>query len=46
VSLEDERPHGARFVVTLPIPGVEPTGTGDRSEDEADEEEFSLWPAS
>jgi signal transduction histidine kinase len=46
VSLEDEQPHGARFVITLPIPGVEPSGTDDRSEDETEDEEFSLWPAS
>jgi signal transduction histidine kinase len=45
VSLEDEEPHGARFVITLPIPGVEPIDTGDRSQGES-EEEFSLWPAS
>ena len=46
LSLEDERPHGARFVVTLPIPTVEPTDPGDRSQDESEDEEFSLWPAS
>jgi signal transduction histidine kinase len=46
VSLEDEQPHGARFVITLPILGVEPIGPDDRSEDETAEEEFSLWPAS
>jgi two-component system OmpR family sensor kinase len=45
VSLEDERPHGARFVITLPIPGGEPAEPDDRVEDET-EEEFSLWPAS
>jgi len=46
VSLEDERPHGARFVISLPIPGVEPSGPDDRTQDETSEEEFSLWPAS
>jgi signal transduction histidine kinase len=48
VALEDERPHGARFVITLPIPGVEPPDGADRSEDETrdEDEEFSLWPAS
>jgi signal transduction histidine kinase len=46
VSLEDERPHGARFVITLPIPGVEPTGPDDRTQDQEDDEELSLWPAS
>jgi signal transduction histidine kinase len=45
VSLEDEQPHGARFVITLPISGVEPNQPDDRSEDET-EEDFSLWPAS
>jgi two-component system OmpR family sensor kinase len=45
VSLEDEQPHGARFVITLPIPGGEPTEPDDGVEDES-EEEFSLWPAS
>jgi two-component system OmpR family sensor kinase len=45
VTLEDEEPHGARFVITLPIPGIEPDDPDDRSEDET-EEEFSLWPAS
>jgi two-component system OmpR family sensor kinase len=44
VSLEDEEPHGARFVITVPIPGVEPIDPGDRSQ--KTEEEFSLWPAS
>ena len=44
VSLEDEQPHGARFVISLPIPPVEPTDPGHRSQDET--EEFSLWPAS
>jgi two-component system OmpR family sensor kinase len=50
VSLEDEAPHGARFVITLPIPsggpGVEPTDPGDRRQEETEDEEFSLWPAS
>ena len=46
LSLEDEQPHGARFVITLPIPTVEPTDPGDRSQDETEDEEFSLWPAS
>ena len=46
LTLEDERPHGARFVITLPIPTVEPTDPGDRSQDETEDEEFSLWPAS
>jgi signal transduction histidine kinase len=45
VSLEDEEPHGARFVIKLPITGVEPIPPDDRSEDET-EEDFSLWPAS
>jgi signal transduction histidine kinase len=45
VSLEDEQPHGARFVITLPAPGGEPPEPADRVEDES-EEEFSLWPAS
>ncbi|HEX5088705.1 MAG TPA: HAMP domain-containing sensor histidine kinase [Nocardioides sp.] len=45
VSLVDEKPHGARFVITLPIPGVEPIEPGDRSQGET-QEEFSLWPAS
>ena len=45
VSLEDEHPHGARFVITLPIPGGEPPEPDDRVGDET-EEEFSLWPAS
>jgi signal transduction histidine kinase len=46
VSLEDEQPHGARFVITLPTPSVEPTDPGIRSQDETEDEEFSLWPAS
>jgi len=53
VSLEDEQPHGARFVITLPVsaggpPDVEPPRHADRSEDETqdEDEEFSLWPAS
>jgi two-component system, OmpR family, sensor kinase len=47
VSLEDEQPHGARFVISLPIPGIEPSGPDDRSDVETPvEEEFSLWPAS
>jgi signal transduction histidine kinase len=46
VSLEDEEPHGARFVVSLPIPGVEPIDPVDRSQGENSKEEFSLWPAS
>ena len=46
LSLEDEQPHGARFVITLPIPTVEPTGPGNRSQDETEDEEISLWPAS
>jgi signal transduction histidine kinase len=48
VSLEEEQPHGARFVITLPVPGVEPPDPGDRTEDETkdEDEEFSLWPAS
>jgi len=37
---------GARFVITLPIPTVEPTDPGIRSQDETEDEEFSLWPAS
>ena len=50
VSLEDEEPHGARFVIALPVTGpgtgVEPIDPGHRSEDETEDEEFSLWPAS
>jgi two-component system OmpR family sensor kinase len=46
LTLEDEKPHGARFVITLPIPTVEPIDPGDRSENETEDEEFSLWPAS
>ena len=46
LSLEDEQPHGARFVISLPIPAVEPTDPGIRSQDETEDEEFSLWPAS
>ena len=46
LTLEDERPHGARFVITVPIPNVEPTDPGDRSQDETEDEEFNLWPAS
>jgi two-component system, OmpR family, sensor kinase len=46
VSLQEEQPHGARFVITVPVPGVEPTGRGDRDEDETEDEELSLWPAS
>jgi two-component system, OmpR family, sensor kinase len=46
LTLEDEQPHGARFVITLPIPTVEPTDPGERSQDETEDEEFSLWPAS
>ncbi len=46
LTLEDEQPHGARFVITLPIPFVEPTGPGERSQDETEDEETSLWPAS
>jgi len=46
LTLEDEQPHGARFVITLPIRTVEPTDPGDRSQDETEDEEFSLWPAS
>ena len=46
LTLEDEQPHGARFVITLPIPTVEPTDPGDRSQNETEDEEFSLWPAS
>ena len=46
VSLADEQPHGARFVMTLPIPTVEPPDLGDRSQEETEDEEFSLWPAS
>jgi two-component system OmpR family sensor kinase len=46
VSLEDEEPHGARFVITMPIPPVEPIDPGARSQDETEDEEFSLWPAS
>ena len=46
LTLEDEQPHGARFVITLPIPSVEPTDPGERSQDETEDEEISLWPAS
>jgi len=46
VALEDEQPHGARFLLVLPIPGVEPIDPVDRSQGENSEEEFSLWPAS
>jgi two-component system, OmpR family, sensor kinase len=46
VYLEDELPHGARFVISLPIPSVEPSRPDDRSEVKTSEEEFSLWPAS
>ena len=46
VELEDEQPSGARFVITVPVPGVEPTDPGHRSQDETEDEEFSLWPAS
>ncbi|MDX6371553.1 MAG: hypothetical protein QOD98_541 [Nocardioidaceae bacterium] len=46
LTLEDEEPHGARFVITLPIPTVEPTDPGERRENETEDEEFSLWPAS
>ena len=46
LTLEDEQPHGARFVITVPIPTVEPTDPGDRSQDETEDEEFNLWPAS
>ena len=46
VSLEDEQPHGARFVITLPIDDGEPTDPADRTQDETEDEEFSLWPAS
>ena len=46
LTVEDEQPHGARFVISLPIPTVEPTDPGIRSQDETEDEEFSLWPAS
>jgi two-component system OmpR family sensor kinase len=46
VLLEDEHPHGARFVISLPISRVEPSGPDDRNQAETSEEEFSLWPAS
>ena len=46
VSLEDEQPHGARFVIAVPVTGTEPIDPGDRVEDETEDEEFSLWPAS
>jgi len=46
VTLEDEEPHGARFVIALPVSGAEPPDRGHRSEDETEDEEFSLWPAS
>ena len=46
LSLEDEQPHGARFVITLPIPVLEPSGPGNRRQDETEDEESSLWPAS
>jgi len=46
VSLEDEQPHGARFVIAVPVTGTEPIDPGDRVEDETEDEEFGLWPAS
>jgi signal transduction histidine kinase len=47
VTLEDERPHGARFVMTLPIEQLEPTGPGDRTQENVKPEQgASLWPAS
>jgi signal transduction histidine kinase len=46
VTLQDERPRGARFVITLPIDSSEPTDPDDRTQDETEDEEFSLWPAS
>jgi two-component system OmpR family sensor kinase len=45
VSLEDEEPRGARFVITLPA-AVEPSDPGHRTQEETEDEEFSLWPAS
>ena len=46
ITLEDEQPHGARFVITLPVDEGEPTERDDRTQEETDDEEFSLWPAS
>ena len=46
VNLEDEQPHGATFVITLPIAGVEPNDPGDRTVHQTEEEELSPWPAS
>ncbi len=46
LALEAEQPHGARFVIALPIHTVEPTDPGDRTQDETEDEEFRLWPAS
>ena len=46
VTLEDEQPHGARFVIALPVPDGEPIDPGDRVDEETEDEEFSLWPAS
>lgn len=46
VTLEEEQPHGARFVITVPIDAGEPTDPDDRTQDETEDEEFSLWPAS
>ncbi len=46
LALEDEQPHGARFVITVPVPACEPSGPGDRSQEQTEDEESSLWPAS
>ena len=46
VGLEDEQPHGARFVISLPIDDSEPTDPAERTQDETEDEEFTLWPAS
>lgn len=46
VSLEDEQPHGARFVITLPREQGEPTDPADRGQEDETTKEFSLWPAS
>jgi signal transduction histidine kinase len=46
LTLEDERPHGARFVIALPIAPVEPSDPGTRTQDEPEDEESALWPAS
>ncbi|WP_230487185.1 sensor histidine kinase [Nocardioides anomalus] len=49
VSYVDEQPHGARFVIHLPVSDderPEPTGPAARRTDDTQTEELSLWPAS